>query len=158
MKNIPIRYSSLYEGCNICSAVSTPFFRSLENLYSFDPYILTKMRKKMSYFDPYFSSKLGKMYSFTPPPPPPPPPFFFNPCSVSSRRAVLSIHIQNLTEYTPPPRDLIYYKLLHILDRVPHSARSIVNLAQNPGVTDSIINYILCSETRLSSGWSTCLF
>ena len=43
-----------------------PFFRSLENLYSFDPYILAKMRK-MSYFDPYFSSKLGKMYSFDPP-------------------------------------------------------------------------------------------
>ena len=31
-----------------------PFFRSLENLYSFDPYILAKMGK-MSYFDPYFS-------------------------------------------------------------------------------------------------------
>ena len=46
-----------------------PFFGSLENLYSFDPYILAKMRK-MSYFDPYFSSKLGKMYSFD-------PPFFF---------------------------------------------------------------------------------
>ena len=43
-----------------------PFFRCLENLYSFDPYILAKMRK-MSYFDPYFSSKLGKMYSFDPP-------------------------------------------------------------------------------------------
>ena len=42
-----------------------PFFRSLENLYSFDPYILAKMGK-MSYFDPYFSSKLGKMYSFHP--------------------------------------------------------------------------------------------
>ena len=43
-----------------------PFFRSLENLYSFDPFILAKMGK-MSYFDPYFSSKLGKMYSFDPP-------------------------------------------------------------------------------------------
>ena len=43
-----------------------PFFKSLENLYSFDPYILAKIRK-MSYFDPYFSSKLGKMYSFDPP-------------------------------------------------------------------------------------------
>ena len=43
-----------------------PFFRSLENLYSFDPYILAKMWK-MLYFDPYFSSKLGKMYSFDPP-------------------------------------------------------------------------------------------
>ena len=43
-----------------------PFFGSLENLYSFDPYILAKMRK-MSYFDPYLSSKLGKMYSFDPP-------------------------------------------------------------------------------------------
>ena len=43
-----------------------PCFRSLENLYSFDPYILTKMRK-MSYFDPYFSSKLGKMYNIDPP-------------------------------------------------------------------------------------------
>ena len=42
-----------------------PFFRSLENFYSFDPYILAKTRK-MSYFDPYFSSKLGKMYSFAP--------------------------------------------------------------------------------------------
>ena len=86
-----------------------PFFRSLENLYSFDPYILTKMRKmwyfdpyilakmrKMSYFDPYFSSKLGKMYSFD-------PFFFFYPCSVSSRRALRSIPIRNLTEYSPPP-------------------------------------------------------
>ena len=57
-----------------------PFFRSLENLYGFDPYILAKIRKmsyfdpyilakirKVSYFDPYFSSKLGKMYSFDPP-------------------------------------------------------------------------------------------
>ena len=43
-----------------------PFFRSLKNLYSFDPYILAKMGK-MSYVDPYFSSKLGKMYSFDPP-------------------------------------------------------------------------------------------
>ena len=59
----------------------------------FDPYILAKMRK-MSYFDPYFSSKLGKMYSFDP---------LFDPCSVSSRRAVRSIPIQNLTEYPPPP-------------------------------------------------------
>ena len=33
-----------------------PFIRSLENLYSFYPYIWAKMRK-MSYFDPYFSSK-----------------------------------------------------------------------------------------------------
>ena len=30
-----------------------PFFRSLENLYSFDPYILAKMGK-MSHFDPIF--------------------------------------------------------------------------------------------------------
>ena len=42
-----------------------PFFRSLENLYSFDPYILAKMRKT-SYFEPYFSSKSGKMYRFDP--------------------------------------------------------------------------------------------
>ena len=70
-----------------------PFFRFLENLHSFDPYILANMRK-MSYFDPYFSSKLGKMYSF-----------FFYPCSVSSWRAVRSIPIRNLTEYPPtqPP-------------------------------------------------------
>ena len=61
---------SLYEGYDICSAISTPLFRSLENLYSFDPYILAKMRK-MSYFDPYFSSKFGKMHSFDPSPPPP---------------------------------------------------------------------------------------
>ena len=54
---------SLYEGYYICSVILTPFFRSLENLYSFDPCVLPKM-KKMSYFDPYFSSKLGKMYSF----------------------------------------------------------------------------------------------
>ena len=47
-------------------AISTPFFRSLGNLYSFDPYLLAKMRK-MSYLDPYFSSKLSKMYSFDPP-------------------------------------------------------------------------------------------
>ena len=65
-----------------------PFFRSLENLFSFDPYILAKMRKmsyfdpyilaklrKMSYFDPSFSSKFGKMYSFDTHTPP--PPFFF---------------------------------------------------------------------------------
>ena len=56
---------SLYEGYYICASISTPFFRSLENSYSFDPYILAKMRK-MSYFDPYFSSKLGKMYSLDP--------------------------------------------------------------------------------------------
>ena len=44
-----------------------PFFRSLENLYSFDPYIIAKI-KKMSYFDPYFSlKKMGKLYSFDPP-------------------------------------------------------------------------------------------
>ena len=41
---------------------------------------------------PYFSSKLGKMYSFDP--------LFFYPCSVSSRRAALTIPIRNLTEYT----------------------------------------------------------
>ena len=35
------------------------------------------------------------MYSFDP--------FFFYPCSVSSRRAVRSILIRNLTEYPPPP-------------------------------------------------------
>ena len=35
---------SLYEGYHIFSAIP-PFFRSLENLYSFDPYILAKMRK-----------------------------------------------------------------------------------------------------------------
>ena len=63
----------------ICAPPFRPsFFRSLEYLYSFDPYILSKMRKmyfdpyilskmrKMSHFDPYFSSKLGKMYSFDP--------------------------------------------------------------------------------------------
>ena len=73
-----------------------PFFRSLENLYSFDPIILAKMRKM--YFDPYFSSKLGKMYSFDP------TPFFFNPCSISSRRAVMSIPIRNETWPSSPPR------------------------------------------------------
>ena len=62
---------SLYEGYYICFAISTPLFRFLESLYTFDPYILPKMRK-MLYFDPYFSEKLGKMYSFDPP-----PPFFF---------------------------------------------------------------------------------
>ena len=51
----------------------------------------------MSYIDPYFSSKLDKMYSFDP---------FFDPCSVSSRRAVRSIPIQNLTEYPPPLNDI----------------------------------------------------
>ena len=68
-----------------------PFFRFLENLYSFDPYTLTKMRK-MLYFEPYFLSKLGKMYIVS-------TPLFFYPCSVLSRRAVLSIPIRNLTEY-----------------------------------------------------------
>ena len=71
----------------------SPFLMSLENLYSFDTYILAKMRK-MSYFDPYLSSKLGKMYSFDPP--------FWPLKRVSSRRAVRSIPIRNLTEYIPP--------------------------------------------------------
>ena len=57
---------SLYEGYYICSAISTPFYRSLENLYSFDPYIWGRIRK-MSYFDPYFLAKYGKMYCFDPP-------------------------------------------------------------------------------------------
>ena len=80
---------SLYEGTHSMKVTiyappfQPPFFRSLENLYSFDPYILAKMWKmsyfdpyilakirKMSYFDPYFSSKLGKIYIST-------PPFFF---------------------------------------------------------------------------------
>ena len=80
----------------------SPFSRSLGNLYSFDPYILAKMRKR-SYFDPYLSSKLSKMYSFDPLyltlvafrvdgrweaslsetwpsiPPPPPPPYTHTP-------------------------------------------------------------------------------
>ena len=67
-----------------------PFFKSLVNLYSFDPYILAKMRKM--YFDPYFSSKLGKMYSFD-------PLLFFYPCSFSSRWVALGIPIRNLTEW-----------------------------------------------------------
>ena len=75
-----------------------PSFSALENLYSFDHYILAKMRK-MLYSHPYFSSKLDKMYSFDPP---------FYPCSISSRRAMLSIPIRNLTEYpTPTPRTYI---------------------------------------------------
>ena len=109
-----------------------PFFRSLATLYRFDPYILAKMRKmyfdpyilakmrKMSYFDPYFSSKLGKMYSFDP---------LFYPCSVSSRRAVRSIPIRNLTEhpsphphptYPPTPRAFAIELLTLILQRHSH--------------------------------------
>ena len=89
------------------------FFRSLENLYSLDPYILAKMRK-MSYFDPYILAKMRKMSYFDPyilekkwgkccistpifhqnwvkcivltP--------FIDPCSVSSRRAVRSTPIR----------------------------------------------------------------
>ena len=64
---------------------------TLENLYSFDPYIWAKMRK-MSYFDPYFLAKFGKMYSFTP---------LFNwPCSISSQLVVLSIPIRTLPGHT----------------------------------------------------------
>ena len=74
-----------------------PFFRSLENLYSFDPYILAKIRK-MSYFDSYFSLK-DCAKCMVPPPPPPPPPF--DPCSISSRRAVLHEH-----PYLKPPPPL----------------------------------------------------
>ena len=47
--------------------------------------------RNVEYFDPYCSSKLGKIYSFDP---------TFFPCSVSSRRAVLSIPIRNMTQYT----------------------------------------------------------
>ena len=43
-----------------------PFFRSLENLYNFEPYILAKMRK-MSYHDPYIFAKIRKMSYFDPP-------------------------------------------------------------------------------------------
>ena len=105
---------SLYEGTHSMKVTiyappfQPPFFRSLENLYSFDPYILAKMWKmsyfdpyilakmrKMSYFDLYFSSKLGKIYIFD-------PLFFFYSFSVSSRWAVRSIPIWNLTEYLPP--------------------------------------------------------
>ena len=87
-----------------------PFFRSLENFYSFGPYIWFKKNREM-YFDPYFSSKFGEMYS-------PPPPFSFTLCSVSSQWTALSI--QNPTEYphtsphphpppphpTPPPHNV----------------------------------------------------
>ena len=91
---VPTTYQNT-RGCYyMCSSILTPFFRSLEILYSFDPYILAKMRK-MLYFDPYFSSKLSKMYSFDPP--------FFYPCSVSSRRPVRSIPTRYLTEYPPTP-------------------------------------------------------
>ena len=50
---------SLYEGYYICVVISNPFFRSLENLYSFDPYIWAKMRRKKM-------SKFGEMYRFHP--------------------------------------------------------------------------------------------
>ena len=43
-----------------------PFFRPLENLYSFDPYISAKIMK-MLYFHSYFLSKFDEMYSFDPP-------------------------------------------------------------------------------------------
>ena len=43
---------------NICSAISTPISRSLENWYSFDPYIRAKMRK--IYFHPYFCLHLAE--------------------------------------------------------------------------------------------------
>ena len=60
------RGSTVYEGYYICSAISTPFFRSLENnLYSFDHYILAKIRK-MSYFDPYFHQNWVKCIVSTP--------------------------------------------------------------------------------------------
>ena len=71
-----------------------PFFRSLENLYSFDPYILAKIRK-MSYFDSYFSLK-DCAKCMVPPP--------FDPCSISSRRAVL--HEHPYLNPPPPPRAL----------------------------------------------------
>ena len=98
-----------------------PFFRSLENLYSFHPFILTKMRK-LSYFDPCFSSKLGKMYSFNPlfftlvvfrvdgrwwtslseiwpstPPPPPPP------TTTTTTIWSITIHGQHFAFIESPP-------------------------------------------------------
>ena len=62
-----------------------PFFRSLENLYSFDPYILAKMWKIST---PIFHQNWAKCIVLTP---------LFYLCRVSSRRAVLSIPIRNLT-------------------------------------------------------------
>ena len=68
-----------------------PLFRSLENLYSFYPYIWAKMMK-MSYFE--FLSKFVKMYNFDP---------LLALCSISSQRAALSLPIWNPTENPPPP-------------------------------------------------------
>ena len=49
---------------DICSIISTPlFFRSLENLYSFDSYIWEK-NEGMPYFEPFFCKKKnGEMHS-----------------------------------------------------------------------------------------------
>ena len=62
----------------MCSAISTPppFFRSLENLSSFNPYIWAKVRK-MSYFDPFFFN-LAKCIVSTP---------FLVLCNISSQRS-----------------------------------------------------------------------
>ena len=49
-----------------------PFFRPLENLYSFDPYIGAKIRK-CCISTPIFCQNLVECIVSTPPPPPPPP-------------------------------------------------------------------------------------
>ena len=73
-----------------------PFYRSLGNLYSFDPYIWAKMRK-MSYFDHYF---LAKFIVSTPP-----PPTFWT--SVTFRVKGRCWASLSETETPPPPRGLL---------------------------------------------------
>ena len=94
MVTCPLRGGTHYmKVTTYASPFQPPFFRSLENLYCFDPYIWGKMRK-MSYFDPYFLAKFGKMYLRPP---------FLALCSILSQPVVLSIPNRNPYENTPPP-------------------------------------------------------
>ena len=62
------------------------YYISLDNLYSFDPYIWAKMRKIYCISTPTFCQNLEKCIVLTP---------ILTLCSTSSEQAVLSIHIQN---------------------------------------------------------------
>ena len=63
---MPGKVLTLWRLLHMLRHFDPPFFRPLENLYSFDPYTREKKHRKMSHFDPYFLSKFGGMYCFDP--------------------------------------------------------------------------------------------